>query len=157
MTVNTYTHLGVTVADLDVARRYYVDGLGFKRIGWNGSVSGPLGETVAKLLELDEFEARMEFVERDGQVLSLVEYAKPAPIPDQRQPMNICGSSHLCFLVQDIDGVAKSLEDLGGSTLHDTRISTNLPDGKPRIYMLCLSPDGGTRIELIETDGLPNT
>jgi catechol 2,3-dioxygenase-like lactoylglutathione lyase family enzyme len=157
MTVKRYTHLSVTVADLGAARRYFVDGLGFKPIGQHRSVAGELGNTVAKLLELDEFEARLELIERDKQVLSLVEYTKPAPVSGQRQPMNICGSSHLCFLVQDIDGVARSLEDLGGSTLHDTRISTDLPDGKPRIYMLCLSPDGGTRIELIETDGLPNT
>lgn len=157
MTVTAYTHLGVTVADLDVAKRYFVSGLGFEPSGRDQTVTGESGETAARLLELEQFEARIERVKRDGQVLSLVQYLKPVPVPDQRQPMNICGSSHLCFLVRDIDGVAKSLEALGGSTLHDTRITTDLPDGKLRTYMLCLSPDGGTRIELIETDGLPNT
>jgi catechol 2,3-dioxygenase-like lactoylglutathione lyase family enzyme len=157
MTVTAYTHLGVTVADLDIAKRYFITGLGFEPVRSRTEVTGELARAVAKLWEFDEFEARMEFVERDRQVLGLVEYHKPAPIADQRQPMNICSSSHLCFLVQDIDEVARSLEKLGGSTLHDTRISTDLPDGKPRTYMLCLTPDGGTRIELIETDGLPNS
>lgn len=157
MTVTAYTHLSITVSDLEAARRYYVDGLGFKQVTETGRVSGELGEKAAQLLELDEFDGRTTKLERDGQILALWEYAKPAPVTGTRQPMNLCGPSHLCFLVQDIDEVARTLEALGGTTLHGTRISTDLPDGKPRTYMLCLAPDAAVRIELIETDGLPNT
>jgi lactoylglutathione lyase len=158
MTVRQYTHLSVTVSDLDAARRYYVEGLGFTPTGGGvTAVSGEPGQQAATLLQLPEFEARTEKVERDGQILSLVEYARPEPVTGERQPMNICGPSHLCFLVQDIEAVARSLEELGGTTLHETRIDTDLPDGKPRTYMLCLAPDGAVRIELIETDGLPNS
>ena len=162
MAIQKYSHIGVTVSDLDVARRFFVEGLGFTPVidgesERTMSVSGDVGKKVANFLEVDDFAAEIAFVERDGQVLELVNYLTPEPELAHRRPMNICGLSHLCFLVNDIDAVAQRLRDLGGHILEDTKISTDLPDGRPRTYMLCLAPDASVRVELIETDGLPNT
>jgi glyoxylase I family protein len=162
MGIQKYSHVGVTVSDLDTSRRFFVEGLGFAPVDDNGSprtmsVSGDVGKKVANFLEVDDFAAEIAFVERDGQVLELVNYLTPEPERHPRRPMNVCGLTHLCFLVSDIDEVARRLEELGGEILEDTRISTDLPDGRPRTYMLSLAPDASVRVELIETDGLPNT
>jgi hypothetical protein len=43
--------------------------LGFEQFGTGATVSGEFDNAVAKLLELDAIEARLEFVKRNGQLL----------------------------------------------------------------------------------------
>jgi len=158
MVVNYFSHIGVAVTDIAVTRRYFVDGLGFTVVGdgrGDGryrakAVSGELGRQVATILELDEVDVVTDFLERDRHVIELVEYRVPAPMPDARRATNVCGPTHLCFLVEDVEAVAGRLAELGGATVPATQVSTELPDGRRRTRMQCLDPDRGTRIELVE-------
>jgi catechol 2,3-dioxygenase-like lactoylglutathione lyase family enzyme len=156
--VNYFSHIGIAVTDIAVTRRFFVGGLGFTVVGdgrgdgrYRGkAVSGELGRQVAAILELDEFDVVTDFLERDRHVIELVEYHAPRPTPDARRPANVCGLTHLCFLVEDVDAVAGRLEDLGGTPLAATRVTMHLADGRRQARVLCLDPDRGTRIELVE-------
>jgi len=163
MAVLSYTHVGITVTDLDVSRRFFTEALGFKPVVTSDGGSHKIvandeyGKLVSRLLELDEdFDADVEFLQRDGQTIELVHYKTPSPQRLGRRTMAACGLSHMCFLVDDIDATVAEIKAHGGSLLEDTRIETSLPDGVNRQYVLCLDPDEAVRVELIVAAHLPN-
>ena len=154
MPILACTHSGITVTDMDRAKRFYIEGLGFRTAGSGGDdghkidASGEYGRLVSTLLEFDvPFEADVEFLNRDGATIELVAYVTPAPVTDTRRPTNICGLTHLGFEVDDVDATAERLVALGGSVLSKTDLSAG-PDGRRRKIVLCTDPDRGARLEL---------
>lgn len=158
MTIKQYHHIAVTVTDLQAARRFFMEGLGFTQmLNPDGSPramsvgGGDAGRQVAQALEVEgEWAGDVAFVEREDHVLELVQYNAPAAEPRGVRPMNVCGVSHLCFLVRDVDSLAARLRDLGGHVIDHTRVEIPLAAGRSQVRMMCTSPDGGVRIELVQ-------
>jgi catechol 2,3-dioxygenase-like lactoylglutathione lyase family enzyme len=154
MPVVTCTHSGITVTDLSRAKRFYMEGLGFRAAvtetseGHTIDADGEYGVLVSKLLEFDvPFKADIEFLNRDGMTIELVAYVSPEPIPHTRRPGNYCGLSHLAFDVDDVADTATKLVELGGTVLEQTEITGQFGDTMQKL-IFCLDPDGGAKLEL---------
>jgi lactoylglutathione lyase len=147
MPIQCMAYVAIRVADLERARRFYRDGLGFAELS-RLEVSG--GSPTARLLGLDELEVSALFLERDGTRLELQQLALPAgrALPAPRAQL---GLSHLALRVQDLDAVVASLVVAGGRVLEESRFAR--ADLRSRVVVL-EDPDG-TRVELIEMPGDP--
>lgn len=155
MAVQLYSHVGLTVSDLDRARRFFTEGLGFSVVLQNGeprgrSVRGVTGEQVGKLLEVDGLECDTLYIERDGQTIELVHYITPPALTLDRRPANATGLSHIAFMVDDMHAEATRLVELGGRALEHTETVIGFGPGDGARIMFVLDPDGGVKVELIQ-------
>ncbi|MCX8072890.1 MAG: VOC family protein [Candidatus Binatia bacterium] len=136
------SHIGLCVADLERARRFYCEGLGFREV----STLEVRDEPAATLLQIPNVELQAVYLERDGFRLELLYYRHPGAIvgttPHQ---MNACGLTHLSFQADDITELEQRLLALGGQPLPETRVEL---DGIGLVALFVLDPDG-TRIELV--------
>ena len=140
--------MGLCVADLQRALRFYCDGLGFREV----SALDLSGEPAATLLELPGVALRARYLERDGAVVELLHYPAPGATGDGApRAMNALGLTHLSFQVSDLDAVLARLVALGGTVLAASRIDGGHAGAKAAF--VC-DPDG-TRIELVEAPGDP--
>jgi len=152
MAVQCFSHLGLCVADLQRARRFYTEGLGFEpeatlRVG---------GAPSTTLLSLDAVDLDAVYLRRDGLRLELLHFVEPVVDPGSElapapRPMNRTGLTHLSLRVEDLDATLSRLAALGGRVLEDTRIGI-ASRGAGAIFVL--DPDG-TRIELVAAPGDP--
>jgi catechol 2,3-dioxygenase-like lactoylglutathione lyase family enzyme len=125
-------HVGQVVTDLERAKRFYRDVLGFQL--WYeihppdeataklSSLTPPLGVT-ASYLTLDRF------------VLELLHYSAPgATAPALARTMNEPGLTHLSVAVDDVHETAKKAVELGGSVIETSDIGNALfirdPEGQ---------------------------
>jgi lactoylglutathione lyase len=143
--VRGFSHVGLCVSDLARSQRFYCEGLGFQpatRLEF-------AGEPSATLLGLPGVDLVAVFLRRDGLVLELIHYAKPAATGDPApRAMNRLGLSHLSMRVAGADAVAARLVELGGRVLEQTRIENPELDAAA---VFVLDPDG-TRIELFDSE-----
>jgi catechol 2,3-dioxygenase-like lactoylglutathione lyase family enzyme len=159
MPVQACTHVGITVTDLEVSRRFFADGLGFEpSMTSSGSdhkitATDEYGRLVAKLLEFDDFRADVEFLKRDGMTIELVQYAVPSPIREPRRSPRVCGLTHMCFYVDDADETAARLVELGGTILEHTDTYVEFAQGNKVRLLFLLDPDGGVKVELVQPLG----
>ena len=146
MPVLRLSHIGICVADLEVAHRFYSEGLGFREV----HRLHVEGEHAEQLLELPGLALDVVYLERDGTCIELLYYAKPGHQgePDPR-PMNQRGLTHLSLRTDDLESDVEALRSLGGQLLDATRIDN--PAYRSRVVFLT-DPDG-TRIELVERPG----
>jgi lactoylglutathione lyase len=130
---SVFNHLGHCVTDLDRARRFYVDVLGFepwREINPPDSPSGqllrlapPIGMTAC-------------YLRRDGLVLELLHFAGEGakPMPPRERVMNEPGLTHISVSVHDIPATCRRIEEHGGEVLRDTDIGFGIfvrdPDGQ---------------------------
>lgn len=136
------SHIGLCVGDLDRARRFYCEGLGFVEV----SSLSVQGEPAATLLQLSDVDLEAVYLERDGVRLELLHYRRPgtATVPVPRA-MNAPGLTHLSFRVADVGATVATLLGYGGTLIADSQVE--LPNvGIVAAFML--DPDG-TRIELV--------
>jgi len=148
MSVQRLSHIGLCVADLGRAKRFWCEGLGFQNIG---SIR-VAGEPSATLLELRDVELEAVYLERDGVRLELLHYPVPGHVgePDVR-PMNALGLTHLSFRVEDVTETAAALIALGARKRPGTRVG-NPEFAAGAVFLTC--PDGA-RIELVSMPGDP--
>jgi len=131
------SHVGIMVADLDSAMRFYGDILGFKET-WRGSSNGTMLSWVnMKVPDGDDY---IEFMLYDK-----------APSSDRKGTMN-----HICLVVEDIAATAKILQSrkLPEGCKQPTEMKTGI-NRKRQIN--CYDGDG-TRVEIMEpktVDGMP--
>lgn len=143
------THLGICVADLQRSIAFYQEALGFHEVGRYRAGD----EATAKILEVEGVDLELVYLERDGWRIELLHYASPGYVgTGERRAMNGLGLTHLSFAVDDLDNVARAIEAAGGHVLEQTR--TVFKSGNRGLF--AVDPDG-TRIELIERRGDPNT
>jgi lactoylglutathione lyase len=126
-----FNHLGHCVTDLERAKRFYVDLLGFepeREIQPDDGLSSkllrlppPLGMTAC-------------YLRRDGLVLELLHYALAETQPARERAMNEPGLTHVSLCVDDVDGLLARVPDYGGTVLDDTNIGFGVfirdPDGQ---------------------------
>ncbi|MDX2166910.1 MAG: VOC family protein [Deltaproteobacteria bacterium] len=148
MAVLRMTHVGLCVADLERALRFYRDGLGFVqrselRIG---------GEPTETLLGIGEVDLHAVYLERDGTRIELLHYVVPGAIGDTApRAMNRRGLTHLSLRVDSVAEAVAALRPLGATVLESRAI--DLPDfGAAAVFVT--DPDG-TLIELVQAPGDP--
>jgi len=158
MTVIACSHTAIAVGDLTTSRRFYCEALGFEPFATGSGDQPPVtrdeevGRAMAQLFELDEYEAGVELLTRDGMTIELVAYEKPAAKQAGRRSNSYCGLTHLCFDVDDIEDTAAKIVELGGSVLEHTDQTVAFTPGTKVRLLMCLDPDGGTKLELKQQD-----
>jgi catechol 2,3-dioxygenase-like lactoylglutathione lyase family enzyme len=144
-----FSHRGICVENIDVAKNFYVDALQFAPAEDYGYLSGEWLErgTDVKAIDVRPLMLRNS----QGTTLELLHFRRPGTIgPRGRRPMNQYGLTHLAFLVDDLDATAAKVERAGGQVLRDTRVF--YADNNAAI-MYCVDPDG-VRIELVSVQGV---
>lgn len=139
----TYSHIGLCVADLGRARRFYQEALGFVE-----EAVFTVENTINDLLGIPQQVAMTSQMMRQGNlVIELIHFSSPPAFSGGLRSMNQLGLTHLSFVVDDVDSAAAHLEACGGTVLRDTRTVFSFPDADPTILIFCTDPDG-TRVEL---------
>jgi catechol 2,3-dioxygenase-like lactoylglutathione lyase family enzyme len=114
-----YSHTGQCVRDLDRARAFYTEVLGFEEV-MDLDVSGSQS---AKLLRLpDPVGLRAVYLRRDGFVLELLAFTEPAPLATRDRPLTEPGLTHISIGVDDLDATCAAVLAHGGEVLDDTRL-----------------------------------
>lgn len=134
-----FPHFGIHVADIDVATRFYVDGMGFERLE-----SGDT-DAIGPLLRLPGAVVRTQFVGYGPQKIELWTIGNRTPEGNGNPgPANRLGRPHLCFIVADIDAATARIAEHGGQVIDESRLDLGYGE-----LMFCADPDG-TRIEIIQ-------
>ncbi len=140
MTIAARTsHVGLCVRDLERARRFYVDGLGFTDFA-RFEIDRPLAE-------MDEAcDLTSCFVQKDGLRVELLYFRRPTPTGSPSTRRIQVGLTHLSFVVDDVDAAAAELVEFGGSIIDGTRSGDNDPEV---VQIVFLADPDGNRIELM--------
>jgi catechol 2,3-dioxygenase-like lactoylglutathione lyase family enzyme len=148
--IQRIAHVGLCVSDLERARRFYCDALGFTEVARLESS----GEGTSRLLQVPGAAVRAAMLERDGLRIELLHFASPKALADGGpRAMNRVGLTHLAIRVDALDATLAELTRAGGTPLEETRMEN--PSFQARAAVV-LDPDG-TRLELIEAPGDPAT
>jgi lactoylglutathione lyase len=151
-----FSHIGVCVTDMPVSLRFYCEGLGFRP----AAALSLEGEHTAQLVGYDgDIKGKSQFIRLGDLSLELVQYERPTvELSIRPRPMWKTGFTHLSFHVADVDSVANRLRQLGGTVLHDSRVTMPAPaiineEKKAETELdaqlvFCLDPDGN-RVELM--------
>ena len=145
--MGTYNHTGQIVTDLERARRFYQEVLGF-RFWYQIS---PSDEATAKLTCLTPpLGVTAAYLTLDGFVLELMHYSAPgATAPFRPRTMNEPGLTHLSISVEDVRATAAKAAELGGQIVEESDVGVAMfirdPDGQllellPASYRESLPP-----------------
>jgi catechol 2,3-dioxygenase-like lactoylglutathione lyase family enzyme len=127
-------HVGLSVSDLDSAKRWYAD---------------VLGMTQGFAFELAPFGARGCFMEGHGTRVELFERAgSGGGIGGQEPPraMLTWGYGHVAFATPDLDATFAQVVARGATPVWDPR-----PSPEPGVRMAFVADPDGNLVELIET------
>jgi catechol 2,3-dioxygenase-like lactoylglutathione lyase family enzyme len=139
-----FSHLALSVTDLERSRAFYCGALGFTA-GDEYRSSGP---RMAKLLEAPASGFAGCFLRRGDTLLELLCWAEGTPADSPRREQEH-GFAHVSFAVDDIDAAAAAIERHGGALR--TRLDHsfgNRPEEPRTTIVFCTDPDGN-RIELL--------
>lgn len=143
MALQSFSHVGICVSDLDRSTAFYEQVLGFRQLFTMDF--GP--ELAATMERTGEFTSRM--LARDDVRIELLSWHDGELEGDgARRPMDRRGVTHLCFRVDDIADLFTIAERAGGQAWPETRSA--LPgagtDGGAVETVYLTDPDG-VRIE----------
>jgi catechol 2,3-dioxygenase-like lactoylglutathione lyase family enzyme len=105
-------HVAVAVPDIEVARRFYIDILGFEM----GSITEwqPGNKYIDDIVGLRNSAGKAFMARAPNTYIEVFEYSKPEPGPqDPKRPVNECGYTHFGLQVRDIQKVYERLTDAG--------------------------------------------
>jgi glyoxylase I family protein len=146
MGLQTFSHVGVCVSDLERSTRFYTDVLGFTEI-----LTTEMGPEVAATMEIERPRFRSRILGRPDLRVELLEWIDP-PVTGAtgRRPMNQLGLTHLCFRVEDIDDLADEVAAAGGEVHRETlSVLDGAGEGGAPVKVMYLTDPDGTRIELM--------
>ena len=141
------THIGLCVADLERALRFYRDLLGFT-YEHELEVAGEPSDT---LLRLRGVQLKAVYLTRDGVRIELLRFASPPAPPPRTRAMHEHGLTHLSFRVADLDATLAALRAAGERVLDETVI--RIPEFGAAACLI-VDPDGQL-IELVQSPGDP--
>jgi len=130
--MSAYNHTGQVVTDLERAKRFYQEVVGFAL--WYEIA--PPDEASAKLIGLTPpLEMHASYLTLDGFVLELIHFAAPGATAAYRpRTMDEPGLTHLSISVDDVHAAAAKAVDYGGEIIEDSDIGNALfirdPDGQ---------------------------
>jgi lactoylglutathione lyase len=138
--MTAYNHTGHVVTDLERAKRFYEQVLGFAP--WYEIA--PPDEPSAQLLQLTPpLGSRIAYLTLDGFVLELIEHTAPGATARARvRTMNEPGLTHLSIAVDDIHATAEKAVEFGGQIIEDSDIGNALFIRDPDGQLLELLPSG---------------
>lgn len=143
-------HAGLTVSDLERAVRFYVDGLGFEEVVRQTSDAPYLALTGYPGVEIAAAFVRLA----DGTTLELQEYRRVQQRQVREPGTAAVGSSHLCFVVGDLEAALARAERHGGARVTDpVSIDRGINHGAIGVYLR--DPDGHT-VELFQQPDRPD-
>jgi catechol 2,3-dioxygenase-like lactoylglutathione lyase family enzyme len=136
--MGVYNHTGQVVTDLERAKRFYEEVLGFKF--WY-EIS-PSDEMTAKLSSLEPpLGVTASYLTLDGFVLELMHYSAPnATAPYRPRTMAEPGLTHLSISVDDVRATAEKARDYGGEIIEDSDIGAAVFIRDPEGQLLELLP-----------------
>jgi catechol 2,3-dioxygenase-like lactoylglutathione lyase family enzyme len=116
-------HIGINVEELATAKEFFVD-LGFKVVG-EMTMQGELVERVIGLKDVKDDIVML--TSPDGQInIELVKYWHPKdPKGIQMYDANTLGLRHLCFQVEDLDGILENLKQKGTKLVGEVQTYEN--------------------------------
>jgi lactoylglutathione lyase len=135
-----YNHTGHVVADLQRAKLFYQEVLGFSP--WFEIT--PPDEATARLCGLTPpLGTTASYLTLDGFVLELLHYAAPgATAPFRRRGMNEPGLTHLSISVDDVRKTAAKAAEFDGEVLEESDIGVALFIRDPDGQLIELLPSG---------------
>ncbi len=137
------SHLGLCVADLDAAMRFYCEGLGFsaaERFDLDDEMLPGLG---ASLEVPGPVAVASQFIRLGDMAIELLHYTSPTASGTPSTSRGHLGLTHLAFHVDDLDAsLARAIEH-GGTLLESTR-------GSLGVELVFVADPDGTRVELME-------
>jgi catechol 2,3-dioxygenase-like lactoylglutathione lyase family enzyme len=132
-------HFSFTVSDLEKSLQFYQGILGLELLG----TMERQGEEISRLVGLANAHlkiARLKLPDANGMTLELIEYVSPRGTRVDVQPCNP-GTSHLCFLVQDIDSAYIRLREKGVRFRSEpVTVTSGMNTGARTVYFS--DPDG---------------
>lgn len=138
-------HVGVVVQNLDIARRFWCDAMGF-------SVQSELRESgpyVDDLLGLSGAEVTsLKLSVPGGQVVELLHFPTHPESPVWRGTPTTTGYTHIAVTVTDLESTRRRLQAEGAELVAQPQKS---PDGKV-LVAYCRGPEG-VLVELVEELG----
>lgn len=136
-------HVGLTVADLDAAVRWYSEVLGLVVLSAPTTVragDGYAGEAAGDVFKADFGEVRIAHLAcGNGVGLELFEFARPAVEPS-REDYRHARVTHLCFLAPDLDEAIERVVAGGGTRL--TERTWEVLEDQPYRFGFCRDPWG---------------
>ena len=135
--IQSIHHTSYTVKDMDRSLPFYEQGLGFRRYS-DKTVANRLQEIITGVKDAT---ARVVHLQGHGQGLELFQYFAPQGRRDRAVSPYDVGSSHMCFIVEDIDRMREHLKGLGAEFLSEPQIVEGGPNAGNR-YCYFLDPDG---------------
>jgi len=130
--MGVYNHTGQVVTDLERAKRFYQEVLGFEP--WYEIT--PPDEATAKLNCLEPpLGITASYLTLDGFVLELMHYSAPgAALPFRARTMNEPGLTHLSISVDDVRATAAKAAEYGGQVIEESDLGVAIfirdPDGQ---------------------------
>ncbi len=141
--ITGFNHVSFTVADLDLAVRFWTGTLGFEA----QSVSERHGEWQAAVTGVPGARLRIAHLHGHGQHVELIEYLGGAGAPTALGP-NMPGVAHICFEVADIAAAEAQLLVAGATPLGEmTRVDEGSEPGSMAGY---IRDPNGIVIELLQ-------
>ena len=133
-------HVGLTVADLERAVRFYTEGLGFEVTVRQVSDAPYLNMTGYPGVDIA---AAFVKLPDDSLFLEIQRYGNVDPEPPRTPGTAAPGSSHICLSVADVDADLERAEQFGGRRVTDPiTIDRGVNKGGRAVYLR--DPDGYT-------------
>lgn len=124
MKIKHVDHIGINVENLDSVKSFFID-LGFKVMG-EAEMKGELVEKVIGLKDVHDSLVMLQ--SPDGQInIELVQFHHPKDLDGvQQAPANKLGIRHLCFEVEDLDGIVATLKQKGHTLVEEIQTYENM-------------------------------
>lgn len=140
MTTVSIRHIGICVADIERASRFYTRALGFEVLMAVTEIGAPFDT----LIEQPGATLLVQQLRCGEVTIELLGFSGAAVAGSgERQPMNRRGFTHMTLMVDDIEATAQRIREYGGSIHPETRVDS--PFGP---ILFCTDPDG-VRLELM--------
>ena len=129
---SVFNHVGLCVTDLERARRFYEEALGFQH-WW---AIAPPDDRIAGLLQLEPpLDLKAVYLVRDGLVLELLGYREGRTEPWTKRSMAEPGLTHISLTVDDLEAAMRAVEECGGEAIRETHrggggVMVRDPDGQ---------------------------
>ncbi len=139
-------HASITVSNLERSVAFYRDILGLELLYTRESS----GEGLSKGVGVENAHLKIAILRVRDDFLELIEYVTPKCVPKALRPCDI-GSMHVAFQVEDIEGMARKLNNHG---YHFNAPPRHITEGpmKGWVWAYFKDPDGA-QLELVETRG----